>query len=148
MASIKYGQIDDIESILSEWWNVQGLPMALQKSLLSIKKALTENKATREELRQKLISDYSVRDENGEPVDVMQPVLNAKGEPVKNADGEPATVRVRKFTDIDAVNAQWDELVNTNFECPGIAESPIEPHVEKLGITLQKLEVIDSLIVE
>lgn len=141
MASIKYGQIDDIESILSEWWNVPGLPMALQKSLLSIKKAMTENKATREELRQKLISDYCKRDEGGEPIMEERPVG-------LNDEGKPIIARTHVFTDIDAVNAQWDELVNTTFECPTITESTIEPHVEKLGITLQKLEVIDSLIVE
>lgn len=148
MALVKYSQIDTINAVISEWWTLPGLPLPLQKSLLSIRKALAESRETREELRKKLIEDYSARDESGNPIDVDVPVFGEDGTPLKDANGKPVTDKVRKFTDDAEVNAKWNEITATIFECPTIAESLIAPHIEKLSITLQKLEIIEALIVE
>lgn len=145
MASVKYLEIEAIETVLNEWWTVHGLPIALQKAVLNVKKALAENKAQRDELRRKIVDEYCERDESGTPIVIDEPVMR-NGEPATDENGSPIIMRFTKFTDPDTANAKWHELSAMPFDCPAIAEKLIEPYAEKLNITLEKLEVIEPII--
>jgi hypothetical protein len=118
MVKVKFGQLDNLEAVLDSWWQVTGLPVAFQRQLLGIRRSLADQRGLFEELRKKFIDEYAA----------------------KNADGQYV------LTDPEVANAHWRDLWATDFECAAINIDDLEKHAEKLGMTLEKLTIIDVLL--
>lgn len=135
MVKVQYAQIETIDSVLVEWWDIPGLPIALQRRVLDIRKLLVEQRQQFEELRTKFVADHAKKDNDGKPV-ISQ---------VKNDDGE--TIReTYVFVDQKEADKCWAEIVTSEFECPTITESMLETDAIVDNLTPQKLAMIDVIV--
>lgn len=135
MAKVKYGQIQQIEAVLNQWWDVKGLPWAFLQQVDSVIAAIAQSKATFERMKQKLIDDYAEKDEAGQVVTI------------RDADGK--STGIPSFGDNQAlVDAAWLELVNTEFDCPALPAAQLERNAAALGLTLAAYGMIKPVVAE
>lgn len=126
MVKVKYGLIDPLNTVLVGWWNVKGLALPFQRQVLATMRALGDHTKELDELRKKFVEDYAVKGEDGTPV---------------NADG------LYVFADPTTANARWAEIAAAEFDCPGIDAGLLEDYTEKLGLTIEQLAFIETILV-
>lgn len=135
MLKVKYGQIQQIENVLNQWWNIKGLPWAFLQQVDGVISAIAAGNSTFEKMKQKLIDDYAEKDNEGQVVIV------------KDADGNPTGAP--SFGDNGAlVDEKWQELVSTEFDCPALPAALLEANAETLGMTLASMRMIKPIIAQ
>ena len=135
MTKVKYGQIQQIEAVLNQWWDVKGLPWVFLQQVDDVITAIGQANTTFEKMKKKLIDDYAEKDEAGGVITV------------KDADGNPTGIP--SFGDNQAlVDAAWLELVNTEFDCPALSAAQLERNTEALGLTLATKRMIKPIVAD
>lgn len=126
MATATYGQIPNLLAILSAWWVIPGLPMSFQRQLLTMKRQVEAEAETMEELRQRLLQEHGVKDEDGKLL----------------VDDQNPQKPVYKLKDQAAFDAAYAELKEATFACPVLSLELVEKHADKLQLTAAVLDVL------
>lgn len=135
MVKVKFGEIHLIEAVLLQWWNIKGLPWPFLQQVDNVITAIAAGKETFEKMKHKMIDDYAEKDEAGEIVRVT--------------DEDGRETGIPSFGENQAeVDALWNELTATTFDCPSLAASTLKDCAETLGLTLATLRMIKPIVAE
>jgi len=128
MAKVTYAQMAGVKAVLESWWNVKGLPWAFLQQLDTVAQAIAASSETFDKLRKKFIDEYATKGEDGEPV------ISDNG--------------VVTLDDPELADAEWANLLATEFDCPTLRSTDVEANAEKLGLTLGTLRTIKPVVEE
>lgn len=120
--NLTYGQIVPLHAVITRWWDNKTLPIAFQRQLVKVRKALTANSEEMEEMRQRLLDKHVLLDEKGE----------------RMVDKDNNFI----FEDRPAFEKEWAELMKTTFDCPSLSLEDFESLFTQLEVTPAMLEIL------
>jgi hypothetical protein len=120
--TLKNKQIVPVHNSLVGWWNNTQLPITFQRQLIAARQRLAAEGETTETLRERLLEKYAAVDSAGKRI-----MLDA------------VTV---KLTDPQAYADELEQLMDGEFDCPGISLEDFEALFEKLQVTPAQYEAL------
>lgn len=126
--TITYGQIEPLLATLNTWWDKKGLPMTLQRQLVKTRAAILAEAKTYGDLKQKLIDEHALKDDDGKYIDTS-------GNDLK--EGQAVVWR-----DSRAAKEAWLLMDATEFDVPGIDMDLVEEYADLLEMSPAKMAAL------